>query len=93
MKSMTNFEEVLTFYNVRLMVTCNVVENQLFCKQPTKCDILLKISLNTQAPKDSNPTWDFSNTISVLMKFSCLVDSDIQLIFTGHYPYKRAAMA
>lgn len=88
---MTNFEEVLTFYNVGLMVTWNVVENQLFCKQPTKCDILLKISLNTWALKDSNPMWDFSNTSSVLMNFSCLMDSDIQLItllFTGHYPYK-----
>lgn len=76
----------------------NIVEIQLVCELPTKYNILLKISLNTQPLKEINPKWDFSSRTSTSMNFSCLIDSDIQLImlitllFTGNYPYKRAVM-
>lgn len=76
----------------------NMVGNHLLGEWPTKHDLLLEISLNTQPLEEMNFKWDFCGRTSVLMNLSCLVGSDIQLIalitslFTGNYPHGGAGM-
>lgn len=76
----------------------NIGGNHLLGERPTKYDLLLKISLNTQPLEEMNFQWDFCGRTSTLMNLSCLIGSDIGLIalitslFTGNYPREGAGM-
>lgn len=58
----------------------SIVGNHLLGEWPTKCDLLLKISLNTQPLEEMNFKWGLCSRTSALMNLSCLVGSDIQVI-------------
>lgn len=76
----------------------NIGGIHLLGEWPTKYDLLLKISLNTQPLEEMNVQWDFCGRTSTLMNLSCLVGSDIQLmalitsLFTGNCPHEGAGM-
>lgn len=75
---MTNFRAALVLENAELAVIQNIVGNHLLGEWPTKYDLLLKISLNTQPLEEMSFKWDFCSRTSALMNLPRLVGSDIQ---------------